>query len=38
MTPEGDNQNLLCQDCNRRLFRWFFTRIDWKRVLKELVK
>lgn len=31
----GDNPELLCQDCDGRLFAWFLTRIDWKRILKE---
>jgi hypothetical protein len=34
--PEpGDNPALLLQDCSRPLFRWFLSRIDWKRILKE---
>jgi hypothetical protein len=36
MTPNLDNHRLLCQDCSTPLFRWFLTRIDWKRTLKEL--
>jgi hypothetical protein len=30
----GDNLQLLCQDCSVPLFRWFLSRIDWKRALK----
>jgi len=26
---------LLCQDCSTPLFRWFLTRIDWVRILKQ---
>ncbi len=33
---EGDNPRLLCQDCHQPLFRWFLSRIDWMRVLKEM--
>jgi len=33
-TAWGDNPSLLCQDCSRPLFRWFLSRIDWKRILK----
>jgi hypothetical protein len=29
-------EHLLLQDCNRKLFNWFLSRIDWKRILKEL--
>ena len=32
----GDNPDLLCQDCSTPLFRWFLSRIDWKRNLKEM--
>lgn len=32
----GDNPDLLCQDCDKHLFAWFLTRIDWKRILKEM--
>ena len=35
MMWRGDNPELLCQDCDGRLFAWFLTRIDWKRILKE---
>ena len=35
MREGGDNPELLCQDCDGRLFAWFLTRIDWKRILKE---
>jgi hypothetical protein len=31
----GDNHDLLCQDCCTALFRWFMTRVDWVRILKE---
>jgi hypothetical protein len=31
---QGDNEVLLCQDCNTPLYRWFLTRIDWVRILK----
>jgi len=31
-----DNARVLCQDCSRPLFRWFLTRIDWRRILKLL--
>jgi hypothetical protein len=31
---KGDNEVLLCQDCNTPLYRWFLTRIDWVRILK----
>jgi len=31
-----DNPRLLCQDLNRKLFNWFMSRIDWKRLLKEM--
>jgi hypothetical protein len=31
----GDNYDLLCQDCNRKLFNWFLSRIDWQRILKN---
>ena len=31
-----DNAELLCQDCYTPLFRWFLSRIDWMRVLKEM--
>jgi hypothetical protein len=37
-TWAGDNQELLCQDCHRPLFRWFLSRIDWKRIYKEMNK
>ena len=39
MTDEPDlrdNARLLCQDINHKLFMWFLTRIDWKRILKEM--
>ena len=36
MLEGGDNPKLLCQDCNEKLFRWFQTRIDWMRILKEM--
>lgn len=35
MGVTGDNADLLCQDCHRPLFRWFLSRIDWKRIYKE---
>ena len=35
-TGNIDNHELLLQDCNRPLFRWFLGRIDWKRILKEM--
>ena len=31
-----DNPALLCQDMNYKLFMWFVSRIDWKRILKEM--
>lgn len=31
-----DNLTLLNQDCHQPLFRWFLSRIDWKRILKEM--
>jgi hypothetical protein len=31
----GDNEVLLCQDCSTPLFRWFLSRIDWVRILKQ---
>ena len=34
----GDNEVLLCQDCNTPLYRWFLTRIDWVRILKLQMK
>jgi len=34
----GDNTSLLCQDCHRPLFRWFLSRIDWVRILKQQEK
>ncbi len=34
----GDNPRLLCQDCSVPLFRWFLSRIDSMRVLKQLDK
>lgn len=33
-----DNPNVLAQDCSRPLFRWFLSRIDWRRILKQLPK
>ena len=33
---KGDNSVLLCQDCSTPLFRWFLSRVDWVRVLKEM--
>lgn len=36
MRPAIDNQRLLCQDCSRPLFRWFLSRIDWRRILKQM--
>jgi hypothetical protein len=35
---KGDNEVLLCQDCNTPLYRWFLTRIDWMRILKQQLK
>lgn len=32
----GDNPELLCQDCSQPLFRWFLSRIDWRRTLAEM--
>ena len=32
---QGDNEVLLCQDCSTPLFRWFLSRIDWVRILKQ---
>jgi len=32
----GDNSALLCQDCNQPLFRWFLSRVDWMRILKQM--
>jgi len=31
----GDNPRLLCQDCSTPLFRWFLSRVDWVRILRE---
>jgi hypothetical protein len=31
-----DNPRVLCQDCSRPLFRWFLSRIDWRRILKQM--
>lgn len=31
----GDNLRVLCQDCSTPLFRWFLSRIDWMRILKQ---
>jgi hypothetical protein len=36
MNAQLDNPTLLCQDCSTPLFRWFLSRIDWKRILKEM--
>lgn len=36
MNPKGDNPDLLCQDCNQPLFRWFLSRVGWTRTLKEI--
>lgn len=36
MTP--DNPRLLCQDCSRPLFRWFISRVDWRRILVEMFR
>jgi hypothetical protein len=33
---KGDNPVLLCQDCSTPLFRWFLSRVDWVRVLKQM--
>lgn len=33
-----DNQQVLNQDCSRPLFRWFLSRIDWKRILKTMTR
>ena len=38
MNPKGDNPELLCQDCSQPLFRWFLSRIDWRRTLVELCR
>ena len=35
MIKKGDNADLLCQDCYVPLFRWFLSRVDWVRILKE---
>jgi hypothetical protein len=35
MTKKGDNADLLCQDCYVPLFRWFLSRVDWVRILKQ---
>ena len=35
MIEKGDNAELLCQDCNVPLFRWFLSRVDWVRILKQ---
>jgi len=32
---QGDNEVLLCQDCSTPLYRWFLSRIDWVRILKQ---
>jgi hypothetical protein len=32
----GDNPALLCQDCHVPLFRWFLSRVDWMRILKQM--
>ena len=32
----GDNSILLCQDCHQPLFRWFLSRVDWVRILKQM--
>lgn len=32
---KGDNAELLCQDCYVPLFRWFLSRVDWVRILKQ---
>jgi hypothetical protein len=34
----GDNPDLLNQDCSQPLFRWFLSRIDWRRTLVELCR
>ena len=36
MNPTGDNPDLLNQDCSQPLFRWFLSRIDWRRILAEM--
>lgn len=33
-----DNEALLLQDCSRPLFRWFLSRIDNRRILKEVTR
>jgi len=38
MNQAGDNPRLLCQDCSRPLFRWFLSRIDWRRILKQTTR
>lgn len=35
MIKKGDNADLLCQDCYVPLFRWFLSRVDWVRILKQ---
>jgi len=35
MIEKGDNAELLCQDCYVPLFRWFLSRVDWVRILKQ---
>lgn len=36
MTNPCDNPRVLNQDCSRPLFRWFLSRIDWRRILKQM--
>jgi hypothetical protein len=38
VNPTGDNPDLLNQDCSQPLFRWFLSRIDWRRTLVELCR
>lgn len=38
MNPKGDNPELLNQDLSQPLFRWFLSRIGWKRTLTEMTR
>lgn len=38
MNPKGDNPELLNQDLSQPLFRWFLSRIGWKRTLAEMTR
>lgn len=34
----GDNPELLLQDCNKKLSRWFANKVDARRVVREVCK